>query len=332
MTEIINALPGVDGEPGISLRRAREAQGKTVEEVADAIKLSVRQIQAIEANQFDRLRGPTFARGFVRNYARFLGVDAESLLAHLDAPEGGVRVELEPVSNARGRLPELDSERKGLAPAVALVVLVAGAAALGWYLDWYRPVQQGLPPAESLSGQGTRAEKGENVLPPTPPVVSAPGTASGNDSAGSPSAQVGAPVATPAAPVTAPPSAPPAAIEPAAPVSVAPPPVASSPVPPSTVAPLPAPSLPDGAGTVAAPGTKRLTLTFSQESWVEVRDGKGKVLFSKLNAPGSTQVVDGEGAMSLIVGNANGVTLNYAGKPVDLQPHIKGMVARLKVE
>ncbi len=65
---------------------------------------------------------------------------------------------------------------------------------------------------------------------------------------------------------------------------------------------------------------------------MEVRDGKGKVLFSKLNAPGSTQVVDGEGAMSLIVGNANGVTLNYAGKPVDLQPHIKGMVARLKVE
>ncbi|HNA05291.1 MAG TPA: helix-turn-helix transcriptional regulator, partial [Rhodocyclaceae bacterium] len=70
-----------DFSPGAALRSARVARGLSVEEVAHALKLAPRQIEAIEADAFDRLRGLTFARGFVRNYARHLGLDAEPLVA-----------------------------------------------------------------------------------------------------------------------------------------------------------------------------------------------------------------------------------------------------------
>lgn len=68
-------------DPGAVLRSAREAAGLSVTEVADGLKLTVRVIEAIEAN--DRTSSPpaVYIRGFVRNYAKFLGIDAAPLLA-----------------------------------------------------------------------------------------------------------------------------------------------------------------------------------------------------------------------------------------------------------
>ena len=66
--------------PGARLRRAREARGESVHEAAFAIKLSPRQIEALENDDFAALPGMAFVRGFARNYARYLGLDA---LGHL---------------------------------------------------------------------------------------------------------------------------------------------------------------------------------------------------------------------------------------------------------
>ena len=78
MTEA-QAMPG----PGAMLRMAREARGTTIAEVAAALKMSPRQIEAIEGEDFSRLSGATFIRGFIRNYARHLKIDAAPLLAAL---------------------------------------------------------------------------------------------------------------------------------------------------------------------------------------------------------------------------------------------------------
>ncbi len=68
---------------GQLLREAREAQGLTLEDAAVRLRLMHRQIEAMERDDFESLGQPVFARGFVRNYARLLGLDPESLLARM---------------------------------------------------------------------------------------------------------------------------------------------------------------------------------------------------------------------------------------------------------
>lgn len=66
--------------PGVALRAARAAQNLSVADVARQLKLSVSQVEALEAGAFDRLPGPVFVRGFIRNYARLLKVDPDGIL------------------------------------------------------------------------------------------------------------------------------------------------------------------------------------------------------------------------------------------------------------
>ena len=69
---------------GQLLRDAREAQGITLEAAAVRLRLMHRQIEAMERDDFESLGQPVFARGFVRNYARLLGLAPESLLSRMD--------------------------------------------------------------------------------------------------------------------------------------------------------------------------------------------------------------------------------------------------------
>ena len=69
---------------GQLLRDAREAQGITLEVAAVRLRLMHRQIEAMERDDFESLGQPVFARGFVRNYARLLGIAPEPLLARMD--------------------------------------------------------------------------------------------------------------------------------------------------------------------------------------------------------------------------------------------------------
>ncbi len=70
---------------GSQLRTAREAQDLTLEQVFKATRIKQPFLEAIEANQFQALPGPVQARGFVRSYANYLGLDGEHLASALDA-------------------------------------------------------------------------------------------------------------------------------------------------------------------------------------------------------------------------------------------------------
>ncbi len=66
---------------GDNLRRERELRGITLREIAEATKISVRFLQALEQDKIDVLPGGLFPRAFVRQYARYLGLDTEKLVA-----------------------------------------------------------------------------------------------------------------------------------------------------------------------------------------------------------------------------------------------------------
>src|SRR4029079_163523 len=75
--------PGVYVGAGGRLKSAREAAGLSLDQVAQQLKLAPRQVRALEDEDFAQLPGRTFARGFVRNYARLLNLDGDHLLSML---------------------------------------------------------------------------------------------------------------------------------------------------------------------------------------------------------------------------------------------------------
>jgi cytoskeleton protein RodZ len=82
----------------------------------------------------------------------------------------------------------------------------------------------------------------------------------------------------------------------------------------------------------AADGVHRLHLRYERDSWVEIRGSGDKVLTSRLNAGGTEQVVEGRSPFSLVIGNAQYVSLTYDDKPVDLAPYVKVEVARFTLD
>src|SRR5436190_15201785 len=116
---------------GAQLRAYRENAQLTVDDVAHHLKLARRQVLAIENDELDALPGPTFVRGFIRNYARLLRVDplplleASNLVAAASAP-------IEQIAPTMGELPAhgspTSSWTRWLIPAGLVLVLAAGVA------------------------------------------------------------------------------------------------------------------------------------------------------------------------------------------------------------
>jgi cytoskeleton protein RodZ len=144
---------------------------------------------------------------------------------------------------------------------------------------------------------------------------------------------------------------------PPAPVDVVKPAAPAAPVPPAapvaaaaeTAAPAggAATDIPADAAKPGAPGeplalkksadpvneaVRGLRFVFNGQSWVEVRDGEGKVVFSRNNAPGTERRVNGEPPFSVVVGGASNVELTYNGNRVDLASFATDDVARLQLE
>src|SRR5262245_20345952 len=71
-------------EFGITFKNAREAKGLSLEQVADKTKIGTRFLEAIEKQEFERLPGGIFSRGFVKAYAESLGLDANEILSNFD--------------------------------------------------------------------------------------------------------------------------------------------------------------------------------------------------------------------------------------------------------
>jgi cytoskeleton protein RodZ len=86
------------------------------------------------------------------------------------------------------------------------------------------------------------------------------------------------------------------------------------------------------AAVTHEPDEHLIQFRFDRESWVEVRDGNGRRIFSQLNPAGTEQAVSGQPPLMLVVGNAAGVRLTHNRQPVDLGPYTKVDVARLTLE
>jgi cytoskeleton protein RodZ len=331
--------------PGAALSAARRTQGLSLGDIARQLKLSVRQIEALERDDYSAFSGMVFVRGFLRNYAKLLQMDAEALLAQIPAPSTGAA----PAAAIAAPEPQGQAGRRTsrsapgwLAGAAVLAALLLAAIYEGRQHQSADPRPGTAQPAQGGLANPQHADSpppglaADQAGAPTDLPQSAAGTVPAADAAPF-SAAPGAVTTAPAAPAVADAALPVPSARPAAAPMPAAAPVASatgpSPgVPAAASVALPA-SIPDAGGTPAASAAPaQLRLEFEVEAWVEVKDASGAIIFSRLNSPGSEQLVQGRPPLQLLVGNAHGVRVNYRGRPVDLGPHTRVDVARLVLE
>jgi len=120
------------GSFGERLQREREMRGITLEEIADSTKIGTRSLRALEQEDFDKLPGGIFNKGFVRAYARYLGIDEEQAVTDFLAAAGETEQPL-PNPSPTEKLTTYGSGSRGWVVALALVLVTLAA---GGYAAW----------------------------------------------------------------------------------------------------------------------------------------------------------------------------------------------------
>ncbi len=238
--------------PGELLRRERERRSLSQLQAAEDLHLDTRVVEAIEANRFDLLGAPVYARGHLKKYAALLGLSPEFVLqryeALTDRPEVPMPV---PASVTAGAVVDLEQRSTFKGPLLVSVTLIV--LALGWWV-----FDEVTTPSRAAMEQVPSFEPAQDA----PPVT------------------VG--IASPATP--------------------APQPVVSSPAVPTS--------------PVAALGSVRVTLEYSDASWTEIYDATNKRLMFNLGEIGRVRTVAGTPPLRVTLGNASAVTVQVNERPV----------------
>lgn len=314
--------------PGETLRQARESNGWSLAEVALKLNLTSTSLANLEAGAFDKLPGHTFARGYIRAYAKLLGIDQAVLVQEFDQFTGtdaqGSNV------HGLGRIEEPTRVSHTILRIVSLLLLIAVVG--GGFVWWQDQTSQRNKDLTSNAMEHVEVESADGTTqihpldePEDQAVVEGQAAPQAPATAEQPAPDAGtAPAATAAVPAPAAPTTP------AAPVAQAPVVPTPAPATPAPAAPAaPAMSPPTTPALIAGDG--RVQITFIADCWTQVTDGNGKVLFSGLKRKGDTLDQGGKPPLTLRLGFARGAQVAYNGQPVDVAPFTSGETARLKL-
>jgi len=326
--------------PGETLRQARESNGWSLAEVALKLNLTVTSLTNLEAGAFDKLPGHTFARGYIRAYAKLLGMDQAVLVQQFDQSTGtdsqGSNV------HALGRIEEPVRVSHTILRIVSLLLLIAVIG--GGFVWWQDQTTLRTKDLTTLAPEHVEVEGADGTTQIHPidepeDQAVAEGQTEGATALALPQSETAAESsgAEPVPPATAP-TAPAAPVAPAhtpAPVVAAPAaPAANVPATPAPTVTAPvAPAAPAPTAEVAAPvaGEGQVQLQFTGDCWAQVTDGRGKVLFSGLKHKGDSVSVAGKPPLAVRLGVARAAQVSYNGQPVDVAPFTSGETARLKL-
>ena len=327
--ELDGQLPGF---PGYLLRQAREEQGISQKEAARDLHLTSNVINALEEDNFESIRSFLFARGYIRSYARHLGLDGQALVAEFDAVYGVPDHSSKPmlgINHGGQQSKPGDTWVKFISIVFVIGLLVASVV---WWqtqnggsmLQRLNNVSLQSLSTETLSEdanqpslEATQLSLSESEVLLTAPAEDVP-------SAVTPSVQISNPIVVAAVPevlvvkeavneqvlVTA--------TEPEVEVTVA---VDNTNQQDALVT----------EDTLAlAADQALLSMVFAKDCWVEVKDGDGKMILSDLYSAGDSieQVVTAP--IEVLLGRSSGVTLmTFNDQVIDLKPHTRKDIARL---
>jgi len=290
---------------GSLLVLAREEQQLSVDDVASRLRMSSRQITALENDDFSALPEPMITRGFIRNYARLLHIDSEPLLqaysSHVPSNPYAITI---PSANI---LISGKDKRPWLTYIAASLMIAVLLAAWMIYTEYYpqHPMHKLTSLAQTNSPkQATENAPQQTAAEPMPvpalPAAERTGEQTSTTDVVLPSTERQPDQAATARTGTS----------------------AVSNTPATSA--IKTPALTSSAG--------RLKFTFKESSWVRVSDRDGKVILNTTKPAGSEEVLEGQPPFKVVIGNVTGSQLVFNDKPVDLGPYTKLNVARITLE
>lgn len=314
-------------EPGLSLVRARQEKNLTQEEVAARLHLSANQIRLLEDNDYEDLPEATYVKGYIRNYAKLLGIDSVVLIAaYLErvSPKMNDTVELVATSQQSTKVSD---ESKAMYSIVGIVVLVVAVVAI-WIGSQTTTDQSSAQQTEAVTE--TSEQSGELFGPSSEDqsIGDAEDEADSKKTADQELLEPAYPSATPANNVPAEVSVKQEGVQPKQQQTE------SIKQAPDTITETTKPESNENKEVNLPQSTQsidELVLFFEQDSWADVRDTNGKKLLYKTINKGRVVSIKGIAPFNIFLGNADGVKLSYNGKQIDFEEYKRGLIARFTV-
>lgn len=286
--------------PGQLLRNAREQLGWTLEQVASRIHLRLTLIAAIEADTYDKHTSHTFIRGYLRAYAKLVGIPEETILAAYEklglTPPDNIDMQ----SFSRRSRQQANDSRLKVVTWLVILVLIGLSVAWWWQSTARRSAGDDALAATEMSATVNTPEA--NVAPAVE--VAEPVLPAASDAV---STQVVVSGATATLPVVA------TDASAAVPTDVS---GAVSTAESTTTEPAKAP---------------QLKMSFTADCWLDVKDANGKTLFSGLKKANDELVLEGPEPLRFIIGAPMAVNLEYQGKSFDMSRYNNGRTARFSL-
>ncbi|WP_166263711.1 RodZ domain-containing protein [Marinobacter caseinilyticus] len=317
------------GTVGRTLRKAREAAGLTVNQVAQDQHLRPSVIQYIENGDYEQIESELFLKGYVRTYAGLVGLNQNEVIADLDD-------ELEPLRKEREQAQQVnplqDIERrkrhkKRIARSVFLVVVVLGIGIAAWrYTMLSQDADSPAVPAEKVSREPTQVSPEQ----PEPSALMSPGDEPAVKPIPDPLDE--APVAEDVAEdegevipaeqavLEEPSQATDANVADLGESASAPAVSSTASLETSTTSNVIDPQVSQVTGV--ADSQVRLIATFTNDCWVQVTDANGQTLVSSLRRSGGRINVAGQPPLRIVFGAADAVErVEFSGETVDMSPY-----------
>ncbi|MFZ6844864.1 helix-turn-helix domain-containing protein [Undibacterium sp. RuTC16W] len=317
---------------GAMLTTARLQKDWTVQQVAEQLKLSARQIVALEANQFDTLPKMVIVRGFIRSYAKLLKIDAEPILAKLPQESAAAAdfPHLRPALTTpflESKLPLMGRQdptnSKYIWGAVVLAILAAGFFAVQKFehagLIQKLLSHQLTTVPETVASNASDSTEVTTVLPVLPIRVSAEKNVEVAVSAVDKEPEISRPASVPELIATNPAMVPQT-------VAQATPLVASAASQPA----LPAPVANNSAALEQS--ANLMKFKFRQDSWIQIKRENGTVITSHLAKAGTEESFDVKEALQIKIGNAAGVDGTLRGTSLNIAATKESNVINLNVK
>lgn len=316
------------------MQRARQDLQLAPEDVAQILHLSVKHIVALEQDDYKRLPGPTYVRGYLRSYAQLLGLAPEKLIESYSALITPPKPLLSLPLSLSVPLPQISSsDRLTKLATVAVAAMVLGAVFL-----WWRSAGEAVDPERapsalarvSAAGSAGKTSSSENLPVSLSNNATTPANDAGPDLAPAPNSST----AQPADAKT------PGTKQMNSQVTVSGMILNISPTEPAKVIGPAATTHTDRAimgarrSVEIPPGAKRsrLVLRAQQESWADIRDvHDNKLLYENVPA-GRSIAIEGVAPFNIFLGNADGVQVEFNGKKYNVSQHKRGQVARFTLD
>jgi len=318
-------------KPGAQLAEYRRKAGLSVEHVVSRMKMTARQVQNLESDNYDALHGIPLARAFVRAYAKFLQVDPEPLVAMFPSDKTTVKTVAKATGPAKRSIPsgpfagnrEPFKSRRGISGkmiGLLLVILLVVAAIVSQQMGLlpvnFSFMQKSAKQKDDVSKETSSdrsqskaaIEEKTSISGSVSTEVVAPKTIMSEDApAADKNKPEPAPVAAPAKPEAAP----------ATPVSATPAVSEKTDVAPK--------SIPAQSGN-------SLVMRFRENSWMQIQRSDSTVLFKRLVKAGEVENFDVKEPVVVTIGYAPGVDVTLRGKPLELKQSENSTVVRLKLK